>query len=52
MPSHRDLQVSIDTASGSVKALLRDHQIGIWPDAAREIQRQMTLELQALDATE
>ena len=51
MPSHRDVQVSVDTAAGAIKALLRDHHIGVWPAAAMKIRQQITPELQAPDAT-
>lgn len=37
MPSKRDQQVSVDTRSGSVAALIRDHAIGIWPDATEKV---------------
>jgi len=41
MPSCRDQQVSIDTEKGSLQALLRDHQIGIWPDSAEPVRRDL-----------
>ncbi|MEI7699418.1 MAG: multiheme c-type cytochrome [Planctomycetia bacterium] len=41
MPTRRDQQVSIDTDKGSVQALLRDHQIGIWPDSAEQVRKEL-----------
>jgi len=37
MPSKRDQQVRVDTGTGSVAALLRDHAIGIWPEATEKV---------------
>lgn len=34
MPARRDAQVAIQTRQGNIEALLRDHQIGIWPATA------------------
>jgi hypothetical protein len=34
MPARRDAQVAMQTRHGNIEALLRDHQIGIWPATA------------------
>lgn len=34
MPARRDAQVAMQTRQGNIEALLRDHQIGIWPATA------------------
>ncbi|HAV34294.1 MAG TPA: hypothetical protein DCX79_20035, partial [Planctomycetaceae bacterium] len=34
MPARRDAQVAMQTRQGNIEALLRDHQIGIWPETA------------------
>jgi hypothetical protein len=44
MPGRRDAQVRIETAGGNVQALLRDHLIGKWPEAAAEVARQLRVE--------
>lgn len=44
MPSRRDAQVQIETTSGNVQALLRDHLIGRWPETAAEMRRKIAAE--------
>jgi hypothetical protein len=39
MPSRRDVQVTSQGAGGAVMPLLRDHQIGIWPDVSHAIEQ-------------
>lgn len=39
MPSRRDVEVTSQGAGGSVMPLLRDHQIGIWPDVSHTIEQ-------------
>ena len=41
MPGRRDAQVRIETSGGNVQALLRDHRIGRWPEAAEEVRREL-----------
>ena len=38
MPSRRDVHVTSQGAAGAVMPLLRDHQIGIWPDVSHAIE--------------
>ena len=45
MPARRDAQVAIQTRQGNIEALLRDHQIGIWPAAAAEERRRLETSL-------
>ncbi len=40
MPSRRDRDVASQGASESLLPLLRDHQIGIWPDVSNAIEQQ------------
>ncbi len=39
MPSRRDVMVTSQGASESLMPLLRDHQIGIWPDVSNAIEQ-------------
>ncbi len=39
MPATRDQEVRMETDRGSLQALLRDHQIGIWPEIAERVRR-------------
>lgn len=38
MPSRRDVHVTSQGAAGAIMPLLRDHQIGIWPDVSHAIE--------------
>ena len=53
MPARRDAQVAMQTRQGNIEALLRDHQIGIWPEttAIERSRLEATLK-QALQAVE
>jgi hypothetical protein len=44
MPARRDAQVQMETTSGNVQALLRDHLIGRWPETAAEVRRKIAAE--------
>ena len=41
MPARRDLQVRVEMGQGSVSALIRDHQIGRWPEVSERIRNQI-----------
>ncbi len=53
MPARRDAQVAMQTRQGNIEALLRDHQIGIWPEttAIERIRLEATLK-QTLQSVE
>ncbi|MFM7058278.1 MAG: multiheme c-type cytochrome [Planctomycetota bacterium] len=46
MPARRDAQVRMETASGNIQALLRDHLIGRWPEASALVRRQLAPDTQ------
>ena len=41
MPARRDAQVRMETASGNIQALLRDHLIGRWPETSARVRQQL-----------
>lgn len=46
MPSKRDQQVWVQTRTGEVTALVRDHHIAVWPTASERIRKELS---EALD---